>query len=105
MSTVIEHVTYKLKAGTQKDALRATHIGVNNFCKAQQGFIYRSLSEDTEGLWHDIVYWSNQASADSAATAFMETEECLALAELCDKGSLQMRHMPVETEIFPHSLT
>lgn len=101
MTTIIEHVTYKLAPQASLEQLQQTHDGVNQFCLSQPGFLYRSLSQDKDQVWHDIVYWQDMQTAQAAGEAFMQTAECVALAELCDKQSLNMQHMAVETQVFP----
>lgn len=97
--TVIEMVTYKLKEGTSIEQLTATHEGVKEFLSAQEGFMYRSLSEDQNGLLHDIVYWQNMQMAQVAGEAFMEHEAGQALVALTDQGSITMHHMEAIAEV------
>ena len=97
--TVIEMVTYKLKEGVSIDQLTATHAGVKSFLSHQEGFLYRSLSEDNNGLLHDIVYWQNMAMAQKAGEAFMAHEAGQALVALTDQSTIAMRHMEALTEV------
>ncbi|AWB67194.1 hypothetical protein C2869_12445 [Saccharobesus litoralis] len=97
-TTVIELVTYNLKAGISAEQLKAVHPQVNDFLMAQDGFMYRSLSNDKSGLLYDIVYWRDMASAKKASEAFMASTAGQALCQLTDMDSVTMRHMPVSTE-------
>jgi hypothetical protein len=101
ITTVIEMVTYKLKAGVSVEQLQATHSEVNDFCLAQSGFLYRSVSQDEEQTWHDIVYWKNMDNARAAGEAFMACSTGQKLVALIDNESMQMRHMLADTEAFP----
>jgi hypothetical protein len=98
-TTVIELVTYRLKAGITDKQLTATHAGVNDFLQSQPGFIYRSLSRDNGGLLYDIVYWQNMDQAKAASVAFLESAAGQALESLIDEDSIVMRHMRAEVEI------
>ena len=97
-NSVIELVTYKLKTGATKEQLSATHSDVNAFLAEQSGFIYRSLSEDSNGLLYDIVYWQDMEKAKSAGEAFMAHKAGQALVALTDENSISMRHMEALTE-------
>lgn len=97
-TSVIELVSYKLKAGVSKEQLAATHTQVNAFLKEQPGFMYRSLSEDDSGLLYDIVYWQNMDSAKAAGEAFMAHPAGQSLFVVTDENSITMRHMQALTE-------
>ena len=97
-NSVIELVTYKLKTGATKSQLSATHSDVNVFLAEQPGFMYRSLSEDDNGLLYDIVYWQDMEKAKSAGEAFMAHKAGQALVALTDENSISMRHMEALTE-------
>jgi len=97
-NSVIELVTYKLKTGATKEQLSATHSAVNAFLEEQPGFMYRSLSEDSNGLLYDIVYWQDMETAKIAGDAFMAHKAGQALVALTDENSISMRHMEAITE-------
>jgi len=97
-TTVIELVTYKLKSGVDKSALNDSHPKVNDFLKAQPGFLYRSLSEDKNGLLHDIVYWQDMNCAEQAGKAFEQSTACASLMSITDMESVTMQHMSAMTE-------
>jgi hypothetical protein len=98
MNSTIEVVTFKLKNNVTAQQLELSHEGVNSFCVAQPGFLYRSLSEDDQGTWFDIVYWKDVESAKAAGEAFMADERCQNLSKLIDDTSVVMRHMSASTE-------
>jgi len=97
-NSVIELVTYKLKNNITKEQLSATHSDVNAFLEEQLGFLYRSLSEDSNGLLYDIVYWQDMEKAKIAGEAFMAHKAGQALVALTDENSITMRHMEALTE-------
>ena len=97
VTTMIEHVSYKVKAGVSSEDLLKVNESVNNFLVRQPGFLYRSNSQDN-GLYFDIVYWETPEAAQAASTAFMESSEGQALVALTEEGSVTMRHMPALTE-------
>jgi len=97
-NSVIELVSYKLKADSTKEQLAATHSDVNAFLAEQPGFIHRSLSEDSNGLLYDIVYWQGMENAKNAGEAFMAHKAGQALVALCDENTISMQHMEALTE-------
>ena len=98
MTTTLELVSYRLKDNISKDQLAATHDDVNQFLQQQEGFMYRSCSEDDSGLIYDIVYWQNMETAKAAGEAFMTHPAGQSLVVLCDESSLTMNHMELLTE-------
>ena len=97
-TTAIEMVTYQLKSGVKQSDLNNIHPKVNDFLKAQPGFLYRSMSEDNSGKMYDIVYWQDMASATKAASAFEKSEAGMALMAVTDMDSVNMQHMSAITE-------
>ncbi|MGJ8679809.1 hypothetical protein [Paraglaciecola sp.] len=98
MNSTIEIVTYKLKPGIADEQLQNTHSTLNSFCSEQEGFIYRSISQDQENTWFDIVYWKNMECAKKAGDNFMKSKVCQTLNELIDDKTLVMRHMQADSE-------
>ena len=98
MTTTIELVSYRLKDDATNEQLAATHDNVNQFLHQQDGFLYRSCSQDDSGLIYDIVYWQDMESAKAAGEAFMNHPAGQSLIGLCDESSLSMNHMEVLTE-------
>lgn len=98
MTTTIEIVTYKLKTEASTEQLAATHEQVNQFCAAQEGFIYRSISQDENNTWFDIVYWQNMQCAKKAGEAFMQSTVCQQLSPLIDNETLVIRQMLADSE-------
>ncbi|KXI29367.1 hypothetical protein [Paraglaciecola hydrolytica] len=103
-TTTIEMVSYRLKAGISIEDLRATHSAVNNFCLAQPGFLYRSISQDEHQTWFDVVYWKTMDDAKAAGEAFMQSNIGQILVNLIDNTTMQMRHMLADAEAYPQML-
>ncbi|WDE06948.1 hypothetical protein SG34_008685 [Thalassomonas viridans] len=93
--TVIEMVSYKLKAGVSREDLAATQEQVNGFLQTLPGFMYRSVAENDSGVLYDVVYWQDMASAKAADEAFMSHAAGKALMAIADEQSVSMSHMPV----------
>jgi len=94
----LELITFKTVAGTDLDAVVEASDGVNQFCQAQSGFVYRTLSQDAStGLWFDAVYWDNAACAEKADAAFEGDANCQKLLALIDQGSVSIQHSDVKS--------
>ena len=91
-------VTYQLKPEVNLTDLEEVHKQVNQFLLKQDGFMYRSLSQDEKGVLFDIVYWRDLASAKQAGEAFMASLAGQALLALTNMESVVMRHMNAITE-------
>ena len=95
--STIEMVTFSPKAGVSAEQLKATAPAMTEFLQQQDGFLYRSLSED-QGLWYDIIYWSDLDAAKAAGEEFMQHPAGQAMMKLIDVDSTQMRHMTAVAE-------
>ncbi|WP_286240014.1 antibiotic biosynthesis monooxygenase family protein [Neptuniibacter halophilus] len=92
---VLELITYRAKSGTTEADLIASHDAVNRLVKAQPGFLYRSVSRDSDQLWYDIIYWQDEQSATAGGEAFLASEAGQQLCNLADMESCKMLKMPL----------
>lgn len=97
-TTVIEMVTYKLLPGATMEQLATTHEKLNEFVLAQDGFYYRSLSQDKDGTLIDLCFWRDMEAAKAASDAFMASDLCKLFDGICDMDGVVVQHMPVLTE-------
>ena len=98
MTTAFEIVTFSLKSGYSIDDLQPFQEKINQFLKAQDGFYYRSLSQNEQGTLFDIVYWRDMAAAKAAQAAFTEAGLCELFDGFCDMESVAIQHMEVASE-------
>lgn len=98
-NSTIELVTFKTKAGITHEQLEVVASNLADFLKVQPGFLYRSLSSDEDGLWHDIVYWKTMDDAKNANEKFMQLPAGIAIMETIDPESVRMRHMNAINEV------
>ncbi|MDN3638082.1 hypothetical protein QWY82_04575 [Simiduia curdlanivorans] len=95
MSDVIEIVQFETKKGVQAtDFIRAAEP-IGSWVMAQPGFRYRSLSQDEQGLWRDVVYWSSMENAKKASDAFMRDNAQSDFMVMIEESSLVMNHSRV----------
>ena len=95
----IELVIFKIKDGVSHDEFVESAKLVNPIVEKFDGYIGRKLAVDKEGTWSDIVYWTDQKSAELAAEEVMKSPVCQKFFEMIDQESMQFMHMdPVINE-------
>lgn len=104
MTTSIEIVTFKLLPQSSKQQLVATNEAMEAFLNEQPGFLYRSLSCDTDETWFDIIYWKDALSAEKAASAFDASSVCQQMMPLVDVESCKKLNMNALSEILSKQL-
>ena len=92
---IAEIVTFRPVAGTSDDALAKAAAGLEPFLNAREGFVRRSLSKGTDGLWTDHVVWSDITHARAASEAVMQDPSASGFMALIDPESVQMVHSPI----------
>lgn len=101
MTTAIEVVTFKLLETATKEQLLDTCSEMEQFLRQQDGFYYRSLSQNDEGMWYDIIYWRDQAAAQAGGEAFMASDTCARMMTMIDGPSCILTHMDALSEVKP----
>jgi len=92
---VIEIVQFQTKKGVlPTDFIRAAEP-IGSWVMAQPGFRYRSLSQDEQGVWRDVVYWSSMENAKKASDAFMRDNAESDFMAMIDESSVDMNHSRV----------
>lgn len=92
---VLEIVTFRLASGTDHAEFVAAARGTETPLRSHGGVIRRFLTVDDDGLWTDIIEWSDLATAEAAASAISRTPEFAAFGGLIDADSITMRHAPI----------
>lgn len=100
MNTTIEIVEFRLGRGTGA-AFVAANQRLNDWLKAQPGFISRQLAERDDGSYIDVLIWSRRSDAEAAAGKVMaEFGESDAMT-MIDPESVRMAHAPVLMSFVP----
>lgn len=61
---------------TEEKLLEASHHLQEGFLAQQSGFLRRDLLKGKDGLWVDVVYWADQATAEGAMKAAAASPVC-----------------------------
>ncbi|WP_404403309.1 hypothetical protein [Pelagibacterium halotolerans] len=96
---VLEVVTFTLKPGADEAKFLADNNAIERFCKAQPGFVSRTLSRDENNAWVDVVKWTDMACAEAAAAALSTAEGVGPWLEALDMDSVVMRHLSVKAQL------
>jgi hypothetical protein len=90
--TTIELVSFRLKAGTDRDAfLQAAHQ-TEALIRRQPGFQTRMLTEDSDGTWREVVTWDSHDTAMKAAETVMSDPEFAPFEAMIDPATVTMSH-------------
>jgi hypothetical protein len=97
--TVMELVTFKVKANATPVQLIAASTPVNAWAQVQPGFQSRTLSQGDDETWFDVVFWESVAAAQAAAQKFMADLGQSDFMALIDPSSVKMTHAQVTSQV------
>lgn len=93
MMNVIEIVEFKLNSGTDEAVALKAAEKVSLFAKDQAGFISRSLTKSSDGLWIDILEWNDLETAKLAGSKFSEDSRNAEFGSMIDGETVRMLHL------------
>jgi hypothetical protein len=92
-SPTIELVRFRLKAGVTEEAFVAAAEKAQATITQFPGYIRRTLMQNADGLWIDLVYWHSHAEALAAAETFGSKPDLAAFGALIDETSIDLQHL------------
>ena len=72
---VIEWAPFKTKPGVREQELLAASDALQQFLVKQRGFVRRELLAGKDG-WADLVWWTDEESAQAIMAAVSQSPEC-----------------------------
>ncbi len=99
MQSTIELVTFKLKQDANMALFNDIQTQLNQFVKSQPGFFYRTLIEDIDGTYMDIIHWESEEKSKAAEAKFTEQPWAKEMLSLIEQGSVNMRRVLSISEI------
>ena len=76
-SVMIEWAPFRLRDGvTERELLEASGAIQREFLDRQPGFVRRELARTDDGLWSDVVHWSDGTAAHAAVAAAASSPVC-----------------------------
>ena len=91
----LEMVRFKLSAHADADAFRAAAPVVTDWASRQPGFQLRTLVEQTDGHWVDLVWWRTEVDALAAADKVMNDLGQTPFMQMIDPMTVEMGHHKV----------
>lgn len=89
---IIEMVLWKSKEGISTEDAKQAITKLNDFVKAQPGFVARKTAIAEDGRFLDIVYWTDMASAKTASEKAMDSEICIPAFSTIDEREMTFLH-------------
>jgi hypothetical protein len=90
--TTIELVSFRLKAGTDRDSFLHGARRTEALIRRQPGFQGRMLTEASDGTWRDVVTWDSHDTALQAAEKVMADPEFAPFVAMIDPATVSMSH-------------
>ena len=91
---VLELVTFRLNTADGQ-AFLAANQAVTNWAGQQPGFVSRTLSENSDGQWTDMVVWASDAEAKAAAAEMNRVMQDFEAMRMIDPSSIVMQHSTI----------
>jgi len=88
----LERVSYQLKAGVNLEEFVKANEAISNWAKTQPGFQYRSLSQQEDGSWLDLVFWQSKEQAEAAMAKSQQEPLFGSFMEYVQEGTIDMGH-------------
>lgn len=88
----LEMVRFTLAESADADAFRAAAPIVSDWASRQPGFMSRTLVEEADGHWVDLVWWRSEAEALGAADKVMRDLGATPFMRMIDPMSVETGH-------------
>jgi len=84
MTNVLEKFNYKTQPDASAEALLQAANKSSEWLKGQPGFHYRTLLQEADGSWTDLLFWQSEADLKAADEKFMAADANAAFMALID---------------------
>lgn len=92
MTPALEIVLFRLKSGSDPEAFLKAAQATFDLLPSFDGYLDRELSVTEDGLWTDVVHWTNMQAALSAAESFMAHPVAQDFGDFIDPDTISMHH-------------
>jgi hypothetical protein len=93
---VLEIVRFKLNPKVGENEFLASVPKTDRFLQTRKGFVSRRLSKAPDGVWTDIVEWTDAMSAKVAAEAIMMEVAVGPFMQAIDPATVEMSHQDIK---------
>ncbi|MFL1896433.1 hypothetical protein ACJRPK_12080 [Aquimarina sp. 2-A2] len=91
-ATVIEMVLFKTNDGVTKENAKKAMTKLNDFLKAQNGFVARKTSISEDGQFLDLVFWTDLTAAKSASEKAIQDPTNMQIFNVIDQKQMTLKH-------------
>ena len=95
-TTAIELITFKLSTNIDNSQFLESNKTITHWLAKQNGYQSRYLSNNSEGLWSDLVLWESMEAAEAASAQFMAAHAESDFMKCIDPDSVNMNHFNVQ---------
>jgi len=92
---IVEMVLWKSKEGIGIEEAKNAITTLNDFVKQQPGFISRKTALAEDGMFLDIVLWTDLASAKTASEKAMQNEKTSKVFSTIDEKEMTFQHFEI----------
>jgi hypothetical protein len=86
---VLEIAQFRLRAGvSEKDFLKVSDRLQKDYLVKQKGYVDRELVKREDGLWSDILHWSNMEDAKRVGENIMTADAAQNFLKMLDPDSV-----------------
>ena len=94
-ASTLEMVEFRSKEGVSDSEMLEKSSRLHKALNGMDGFIERYLTHGEDGIWVDLVYWSDLASARTAANAVMNIPVAQEFFALIDEQTMRFIHLQI----------
>ncbi len=95
MTSCLEMVAFTLASHAERDKFVAAAPSVTAWAAKQPGFQYRTLVDRGDHGWIDMIWWSSEEEAKSAADKIGQEMMSSPFMQMIDPTSVKIEHHPV----------
>lgn len=95
--SALEMVEFRSQEGISADEMLDKASRLHGVLADMDGFIERYLAQGDDGMWVDLVYWRDLASARAAADAVMKIPAAQEFFALIDQESMRFVHLEIRS--------
>lgn len=97
---VVKIYTFKTLASTTPEHFLAHSQNIDDFALSLEGFVYRSVAQQKDGQWLDIVYWNSESAAQKA-NSIMEQPFMADFMACLDPESVCVQEAIIASQVYP----
>jgi len=94
---IVKMYQFKLNADAPEATFLAASADLDSSIKDHEGFLYRTVAKQTDGVWQDIIYWGDAVAAAKMAEEFEKSAAAGVFMSLIDMSSVKVTESTIIT--------